>query len=69
MKNLQKLYIPKGEPFCNLRSNTENAFDKKPKVNLKDKLYLETYCHHTPCQVQVDETPTKIRIQEPHIVG
>jgi hypothetical protein len=37
---------------------------KKHDVNLKDKVYLETYYHHTLGQVQVDETPMKVQVQE-----
>jgi hypothetical protein len=32
----------------------------KPEVSLEDKVYLETYYHHSQDDIQVDETPTKI---------
>jgi hypothetical protein len=35
-------------------------FCVRPKVSLEDKVYLETYYHHSQNDIQVDETPTKI---------
>jgi hypothetical protein len=29
---------------------------------LEDKVYLETYYHHSQYDIQVDETPTKIQV-------
>ncbi len=48
------------KPSCNFRSNAEIAFDKKHEDILKDKEYPKTYYHHTPRQMQVDETPMKV---------
>ncbi len=31
----------------------------KPQVSLKDKVYPETYYHHSQDDIQVDETPTR----------
>jgi hypothetical protein len=50
----------RGEPSYNLRISIENVIDKKPKVSVEDKVYPETYYHHTSGQVQVNETPTKV---------
>jgi hypothetical protein len=36
---------------------------------LEDKVYLETYYHHSQDDIQVNETPTKIQIQNLHITG
>jgi hypothetical protein len=35
-------------------------FCVKPEVLLEDKVYLETYYHHSQDDIQVDETPAKI---------
>jgi len=35
-------------------------FYVRPKISLEDKVYLETYYHHTQDDVQVDETLAKI---------
>jgi hypothetical protein len=35
-------------------------FYAKLKISLEDKVYLETYYHHTQDDIQVDETPSKI---------
>jgi hypothetical protein len=50
----------KVEPSCNFRSSAKTTLDKRPQVSLEDKVYLETYYHHTPCQVQIDETLAKV---------
>ncbi len=50
----------RAQPFCNFKSNAKITFNKKHEVNVKDKEYPETYYHHTPHQVQVDETPMKV---------
>ncbi len=57
----------KAKPYCNFKGSVEIVFDKKPKVNLKDKVYLETYYHHMLGQVQIDETLAKVQVQELHI--
>jgi len=45
----------------------QTIFDREPKINLEDKMYLKTYYHHKPSQIPVDETPTKVKIQELYI--
>jgi hypothetical protein len=53
----------KTKPSHNLSSiETPNTFDKKPKVSLEGKVYLETYYHHMPSQVQINKTPTKVQV-------
>jgi hypothetical protein len=42
----------KSEDFC-----------VRPKVSLEDEVYLETYYHHSQDDIQVDDTPTKIHVQ------
>jgi hypothetical protein len=37
-------------------------FCVKLKVSLEDKVYLETYYHHSQDDIQVDETPTKRQV-------
>jgi hypothetical protein len=34
-----------------------------PETSLGDKVYLETYYHHSQDDIEVDETPTKIQVQ------
>jgi hypothetical protein len=36
---------------------------------LEDKVYPETYYHHSQTNIEIDETPNKIQIQNLHIVG
>jgi hypothetical protein len=43
------LLIVKSKEFC-----------VKPKVSLEDKVYLETYYHHSQDDIQVDEALAKI---------
>jgi hypothetical protein len=38
------------------------------KVSLEDKVYLESYYHHNQDDIQVDETLTKIQVQNLQIV-
>jgi len=38
-------------------------FYVKPKVSLEDKVYPKTYYHHSQDDIQVDETTTKIQVQ------
>jgi hypothetical protein len=47
------------EPTLIHKSNVKMVFYKEAKVSLEDKVYLETYYHHKPCQVQIDEIPQK----------
>jgi hypothetical protein len=44
----------------NFKSDVEITRDNKLEVGLEDKVYLETYYHHTLGQVQIDETPMMI---------
>ncbi len=41
-----------GEDFCVI-----------PKVSLKNNVYPKTYYYHNQDGIQVDETPTKIQVQ------
>jgi hypothetical protein len=36
---------------------------------LEDKVYLETYYHHSHDDIQVNETTTKIQVQNLQIAG
>jgi hypothetical protein len=36
---------------------------------MKDKVYPKTYYHYNQVDIEVDETPTKIQIQNLQIVG
>ncbi len=38
-------------------------FYVRPKVSLEDKVYPETYYYHSHDDIQVDETPSKIQVQ------
>ncbi len=60
IKKTTKTIDAKVEPFCSFRSSAKIALDNKLEVNLEDKVYPETYYHHTSCQMQVDETPAKV---------
>jgi hypothetical protein len=44
-------------------------FFVKPKVSLRDKVYLETYYHHSQHDIQMKETPAKIQVQNLQIIG
>ncbi len=44
--------IVKSEDFC-----------VRLEVSLEDKVYLETYYHHSQDDTQVDETPMKIHVE------
>ncbi len=35
-------------------------FNVRLEISFKDKVYLETYYHHSQADIEVDETPTKI---------
>ncbi len=59
LKKITKTIDSKAEPSCNFKSSAKTVVDKRPEVSLEDKVYLETYYHHTPCQVQIDETLAK----------
>jgi hypothetical protein len=52
----------KAKPSCNFKSSAKIVLDNKLEVDLEDKVYLETNYHHTPSQVQINETPMKIRV-------
>jgi hypothetical protein len=38
-------------------------FCVRPKVSFEDKVYPKTYYHHSHDDIQVDETLTKIQVQ------
>jgi hypothetical protein len=44
--------IVKSEDFC-----------VRLEVSLEDKVYPQTYYHHSQDDIQVDETPAKIQVQ------
>jgi hypothetical protein len=44
-------------------------FCVRPKVSLEDKVYVETYYHYNQDDIQVDETPTNIQVQNLQIAG
>jgi hypothetical protein len=39
------------------------------EVSLEDKVYPETYYHHNQDDIQVDEIPTKIQVQNLQIAS
>jgi hypothetical protein len=47
----------------------QEFFYVKPKISFKDKVYLETYYHHSQVDIEMDETLTKIQVQNLQIVG
>jgi hypothetical protein len=38
-------------------------FYVKLEISLEDKVYPKTYYHHSQVDIEMDETPTKIRVQ------
>ncbi len=44
-------------------------FNVKPKILLENKVYPKSYYYHNQANVEVDETPTKIQVQNFQIVG
>ncbi len=40
-----------------------------PKISLEDKVYPKTYYHHSQDDIQVDETPAKIHVQNLQIIN
>lgn len=44
-------------------------FYVKLKISLENKVYPETYYHHTQDDIEVDETPTKIHVQNLQIAS
>jgi hypothetical protein len=38
-------------------------FNVKPKISLEDKVYLKAYDHHSQADIEMDETTTKIQVQ------
>jgi hypothetical protein len=38
-------------------------FNVKLEISLKDKVYLKAYHHHSQADIEMDETTTKIQIQ------
>jgi hypothetical protein len=38
-------------------------FNVKPKISLENKVYPKTYYHHSQANIEMDETPTKIQVQ------
>ncbi len=37
-------------------------FYVEPEISLKDKVYLETYYHHSQTNIEMDETLAKIQV-------
>jgi hypothetical protein len=44
-------------------------FHVRLKISLEDKVYPKIYYHHIQADIEVDETPTKIKVQNLQIVG
>ncbi len=44
-------------------------FNVRPKISLENKVYPKTYYHHSQADIEVDETPTKIQVQNLQIAG
>jgi len=44
-------------------------FHVRPKISLEDKVYPKTYYHHSQADIEVDETPTKIQVQNLRITS
>ncbi len=38
-------------------------FHVRPEISFEDKVYLETYYHHSQANIEVDVTPAKIQVQ------
>ncbi len=53
--------------FISIEGETTNKYE--PTVVLKDKIYLKTYYKHQLGNVQIDETPTKVKVQKLHIAS
>jgi hypothetical protein len=64
LKRTIEIANSKAKFFCNFKGSVEIVLEQKPKVNLKEKVYLETYYHDMLGQVQIDETPSKVQVQE-----
>jgi hypothetical protein len=58
-----KITYFKVQLHCNFKGSAKIVFDKKLKVNLKNKVYPETYYHHMLGQVQIDKTLAKVQVQ------
>jgi len=56
---------PKQETLKMMLSTTTNTtkFHVRPEISLEDKVYPKTYYHHNQTNIEVDETPTKIQVQ------
>ncbi len=44
-------------------------FNVRLQMSLEDKIYPKTYYHHSQANIEVDETPTKIQVQNLHIAN
>jgi len=53
--------------FISIEGETTNRYE--PRVVLEDKVYLKTYYKHQLRNVQIDETPAKVKAQELQITG
>jgi hypothetical protein len=53
--------------FILVEGETTNRYE--PRVVLGDKMYLKTYYKHQLRNVQIDETPTKVKAQELQITS
>jgi hypothetical protein len=45
------------------------GFYVKLKISLENKVYPKAYYHHSQGDVEMDETPTKIQVQNLQIIG
>ncbi len=41
----------------------------RPKISLEDKVYPKTYYHDSQVDIEMDETPTKIQVENLQIAG
>jgi hypothetical protein len=74
IKSIKESYLKQGTSYqiiakvMLLTLNSKN-FCVKPKVSLEDKVYPKTYCHNSQDDIQVDESPTRIHVQNLLIIG
>jgi hypothetical protein len=52
-----------------LSTTNTTKFHVKPEISFEDKVYPKTYYHHSQADIEMDETPTKIQVQNLQIVG
>jgi hypothetical protein len=61
LERTTKIANSKAEPFCNLKGSANLLLlIRNSRSILKDKVCFDTYYHHTPYQMQINETLTKV---------